>query len=301
MRSNKTIKPSGILALSLLMLLAAVATEALAQPKTKPAAVVAEPEPELAEPKKAGTRSKRARPDEDQPSVNIEYRGVLQDETGSPLSGVFPLEFKLHRHHMGAESIWSERHFVAVVDGRYVVPLGGRKPLRPSLLEGDRWMAVELVGEGEILRDRLVIQLADPSSPGGLRTISPASAQDGAGGAAGGRVTFAEVAERATIAERARIADSAEALGELTVDEIEKMSNLALERLGEHLSDPNAHQGAGRSGGGVGTERRTMEPAGGRGGVPYDIRCPPGHVVTGIEGRAGRVLDSLQIVCSPLK
>jgi hypothetical protein len=48
-------------------------------------------------------------------------------------------------------------------------------------------------------------------------------------------------------------------------------------------------------------ERRVMESIGGQGGGPYDVRCPPGFVVTGIEGAAGRVIDSIRIVCSPMQ
>lgn len=226
--------------------------------------------------------------------VKILYRGQLQDGEGLAISGVFPLRFKLYEHHMATEASWQEDHFIAVVDGRYNIELGLRETLTPTLLEGDRWMGVELAEEGEILRDRLIISLVDPTQPGGVRTLRPTTA------GAAANSTFAEVAERANFADQAAKAEQAEKIGSLDAEAIEKLSNLALERLGEHILDPDAHQGGGGKRG-VSTERRTMDSVGGRGGEPYDVRCPPGFVVTGIEGRAGRVLDSLRIVCSPIQ
>jgi hypothetical protein len=236
-----------------------------------------------------GAAERPARGPDDTRRVKVEYRGLLQDENDQPISGVFALDFKIYDRSISATPLWSERHFVAVVSGEYLAPLGAHRPLNTSHVDGERWIGIELVGEGEILRDRLVIR--EPSV-----TIPVATAGSGA------RVAFSDVADRALEADRARVAESAERLGNLSLTEIERLSNLALERLGEHIADPNAHQGgAGRPGGALGTERRVMEIVGGRGGTPFDVRCPRGFVVTGIEGSAGRVVDGIRIVCSPLQ
>ncbi|TXD37581.1 hypothetical protein FRC98_07780 [Lujinxingia vulgaris] len=223
---------------------------------------------------------RRALPD----AVEIRYRGLLQDESGAPISGVFPLEFHLYRDGMAAEPMWTERHYVSVIEGRYQVPLGSQETLRAREVDGQRWLGVVLVGEGELLRDRITI--ARPGRPG-----------EEAG--ADSRITRAEVADRAIEAERAVIAESADALGELTVEEIERLSNLALERLGQHIADPNAHEASARYK--IGSNSQVLDGAGGRGGTHFSLKCPPGHVVTGLEGRAGRMLDYVTAICSPLQ
>jgi hypothetical protein len=219
----------------------------------------------------------RARAQVTSDSVEVVYRGLLQDERGQPVSAVLPLTFRLYRTSMSAEPVWTEEHFVSIIDGRYQVSLGRQTPLQEQLLVGERWLGVELTGEGEILRDQITI-----TRPG--QTRSPNSGNgDGV----------------ATVAERALVADNALALDGITAEDIEELANLALLRLGEHMADPNAHSASARYR--IGSERVVPTGAGGAGGTPFDVRCPPGHVVTGIEGRAGRLLDYMTVVCSPLE
>ena len=219
-------------------------------------------------------------------SVVVIYRGVLESDRGQPVSGVFPLSFRLYRGSMSADPLWQEQHFVSVVDGRYQVELGRQAALREHLLHGQRWIGIHLGDETEILRDELSI--SRPGEDGDVESPS-----------ASGRLSYADVAERATEAERARVADNALALDGMTAEEIEAMAEVALTRLGEHIADPNAHQAV--AGPRIGRTRRVMdESAGGSGGSPYDIRCPENHVVTGISGNAGRVVDRVTVICSPL-
>lgn len=213
-------------------------------------------------------------------TVEVLYRGMLQDVDGDPISGLFPLTFKLYRGSMSAEPVWQESHFVSVVDGRYQVSLGRQTPLREHIVTGERWVGIELGGEGEILRDRILVE-------------RPEGAGSADAPAAGQQISHADLAERA------RIADNALALDGMSADDIEELSNLALRRLGEHMADPNAHSATARYR--IGSERRVMDRAGGSGGTPYSIRCPAGYIVTGIEGSAGRLLDSITVVCSPLQ
>lgn len=211
--------------------------------------------------------------------VVVIYRGTLQNEAGDPISGVFPLTFKLYRGSMSAEPMWSETHFVAAVDGRYQVPLGHRTALGEHLLRGERWVGIELDSETEILRDRITIDGLDDGDDDGQP---------------GDRVSHADVAERSIMA------DDALALDGMSAEDIEDMANLPMRRLGEHIADPDAHDAV--SGPKIGSPSRAAdEQAGGSGGSPYDIRCPDGHVVTGITGGAGRLVDSVTIVCSPLE
>jgi hypothetical protein len=84
----------------------------------------------------------------------------------------------------------------------------------------------------------------------------------------------------------------------MSAEKVQELSNLALERLGEHIADPNAHEA---SGGGLGDQRRVLDSVGGPGGSSYEKTCPPGWVVVGITGGEGRVVDSLAVICKPLK
>src|SRR5690554_2752496 len=68
--------------------------------------------------------------------IKILYNGHLQDGHGDPISGIFPLTFKLYKHQLAAEPIWQEKHFVAVVDGQYRLELGTNDVLEQSQLEG---------------------------------------------------------------------------------------------------------------------------------------------------------------------
>ena len=221
-------------------------------------------------------------------NIVVIYRGTLESDSGTLVSGVFPLTFKLYRGSMSADPIWSERHFVSVVDGRYQLALGHKSALREHLLHGERWLGITVDDENEILRDRITVERPDGDD------------QQAGDRPSGSRITHADVAERATEAERARVAENALALDGMTAQEIEDKADLAMKRLGEHIADPSAHQAV--TGPTVGGTYRVMdESAGGSGGTPYDIRCPENHVVTGIEGGAGRVVDRVTVICSPLE
>ncbi|MFU8806191.1 MAG: hypothetical protein ACNA8W_20435 [Bradymonadaceae bacterium] len=293
MRSKKTLPIAGFFVVALLFGGAwaqdAPSAEKGTTEKARQKADSSEPRRQRAKP--SNTKAAPA-PALEARKVRVEYQGLLQDENDQPISGVFALDFKIYDRSLAATPLWSERHFVAVVGGEYVAPLGTYRPLISTHIEGERWIGIELVGEGEILRDNLMVH--EPTTP--------LPAQVAGRGSPGARVTFSDVADRAIEADRARVAESAEKLGDMSLEEIERLSNLALERLGEHISDPDAHSAMGRSGrSGVGTERRVMELIGGRGGAAYDVRCPPGFVVTGVEGTAGRVVDNFRLVCSPLQ
>jgi hypothetical protein len=233
----------------------------------------------------------------------VDYRGQLQDGQGEPISGVFHVAFKLYKGRNTAEPLWSERQYVAVTEGTYVVPLGSERELTRTDISGERWIGVELVGEGEILRDRFKFE----------NTRRAGGGSGGSGGKFGvsketkkliekaknsKSVAFADVAERAISADKAKVAERAEKIGSMSADKIKRLSNLALERLGEHIADPNAHKAAGSK---LGDRRRVMDRVGGTGGASYTSTCPEGYVVTGIRGGAGRVLDSIRIICQPLQ
>ena len=51
----------------------------------------------------------------------------------------------------------------------------------------------------------------------------------------------------------------------------------------------------------ISSSKRYTGSAGGEGGVTYELKCPKGHVVTGVRGGSGIYLDSIQLICSPLE
>lgn len=51
----------------------------------------------------------------------------------------------------------------------------------------------------------------------------------------------------------------------------------------------------------VGGTAHFTSAVGGGEGTPFRLTCPPGFVATGIKGKAGETITSLQLVCSPLE
>lgn len=241
--------------------------------------------------------------DRDDQKILVDYEGQLQDADGNPISGVFPLKFNIYTDSKAAEALWSERQYVAVVDGTYKVPLGRKSTLNRENVSGNRWIGVELVGEGEILRDKLRLQEsqiaandAEGDSGTGVDTSKTRELLEKA--RKSDQIAFADIAERAVGADKAKHAETADKVGSMTAKEIERLSNLALERLGEHIADPKAHKA---SGGKLGDRERVMNSVGGPGGNSYERHCPPGFVVTGIKGGSGRVVDSISIICQRIQ
>ncbi|MFB6372526.1 MAG: hypothetical protein ABEN55_05335 [Bradymonadaceae bacterium] len=236
--------------------------------------------------------------------ILVDYRGKLQNSSGKPISGIFHLEFNVYDSEKASKAAWSERQYVAVADGSYKVPLGRNADLTHETIEGSPWVGIELVGEGEILRDRLQItqsQVAAKQPAGDSGTAPPDNSKTKKlvkKARNTDKMAFADVAERAVTADKAKRAVTADKIGSMSAQEIEHLSNLAMERLGEHIADPNAHEA---SGGKIGDKRRVLNSIGGPGGSSYETMCPPGYVVTGITGGAGRVVDSLALICQPLK
>lgn len=225
----------------------------------------------------------------------VDYQGRIEDGKGRPISGVFELVFKLYDTKDGSDPLWSESRHVAVVDGKYTIPLGRSTDLTDAQVDEASWIGVELGGQGEILRDRFEVETGAKARAAKRksqieRLIEKAKSDE--------QMAFADVARHAVSADRAEVAATAEKIGSLTADEIETRSQRALERLADHKTDPDAH---GASGGKLGDRTRVMDSIGGPGGGSYRSTCPDGWVVAGIQGGAGRVVDSISIVCKRLE
>jgi hypothetical protein len=235
----------------------------------------------------------------------VDYTGKLQDEKAKPVSGVFHLDFKLYDGEQTANPTWSERKYVAVVDGSYTVPLGSGSTLQRSAIPENAWIGVDLVGEGQLIRDRFQIDRpqADTSSSGqpgaSAMKVSDETRKLLEDARSNKQIAFADVAERAVSADHAEVAERANKIGELTASDLEKKSQVALDRLGEHIVDPDAHDATG--GLRLDDKRAVQKRVGGSGGGSYQVNCPPGQVVTGIKGGAGRLVDSIRLICQKLR
>ena len=206
----------------------------------------------------------------------VDYEGKLQDANRKPIGGIFPLSFALHRNARKGRSLWKEEHFVAIDEGRYEVRLGSRTPIPSGLDVSKLYLSVSVSGGDEIVRERLTTEGAKraekPSEKGEKRGRS--------GGDSKGVVEYAETAGLAYEAEHAKVAD--------------RVGDWGQAELEDHLKNISGKVR-------ISSSKRYTGSAGGEGGVTYELKCPKGHVVTGVRGGSGIYLDSIQLICSPLE
>lgn len=210
------------------------------------------------------------------------YSGRLLDERGGPIGGVFPLTFAFYNRSRGGKALWSEDHFVAVDNGRYVVELGRTRAIPHAVGLDQLYVGVRITGGPELVRERFEAEGESPEEV--IRSRNAAQDTQATQKAQGGVVDYAEKAGFAYVAEKA---DNAVRLDGLTLDQLKK-------QLGE---------GGGEGGGKItlGSNTFNAPSAGGEGGTPYNQLCPDGYVVTGLRGGSGLYVDRVAIICSPLE
>lgn len=205
----------------------------------------------------------------------VTYKGRMVDEAGKPVSGIFPLTFKLFKGVKSKKAIWTESMWVAVDRGIYTVQLGEEKnlPDREDLTK--LVLGVEIKGIGEVTREPFLSQ--GPIGP--VSRPAPADSPK-----SGGSAKFADTAGYAVEAEHAKNAD--------------RIQNLSIDDITRKVIEEGGGGGKVR----IGKTRRYGARVGGSGGTSeYNETCPRGYVMTGIRGGAGIYLDSIQIVCSPIE
>jgi hypothetical protein len=83
----------------------------------------------------------------------INYQGMLTDGSGTPLSGLHDIVFKIYNAELGGTEKWSEtQSSVSVANGLFNVILGSSSPLDLDFSEG-YWL--EITVDGETMPDRL--------------------------------------------------------------------------------------------------------------------------------------------------
>jgi len=219
------------------------------------------------------------------------YKGKLVDEASKPISGIFPMTFQLFPGLKARKAVWTETLWVAVDRGIYTVHLGSTRPL-PARGDLEKMvLAVNIKGVGELVREPFVpsdvkppvLAAGAPHPPVATAPAAPAPTPARAGGA-----KFADTAGFAVEADHAKNSDR---LMNLTVDDIVRRA---------------AEEGGGSAGGGakgrLGGAKRYGGRVGGTGGTSeYNESCPKGYVMTGIRGAYGQMIDSIQIICSPIE
>lgn len=216
---------------------------------------------------------------EGQPGA-VAYKGKMVDEAGKPVSGIFPITFKIYSSETSKKPTWSETLWVAVDRGAYTVRLGDRKPL-PSGERSRSYLGVDIRGIGEVVREPLATGRAPAAATGG--GTGPAKHAGG--------TRYADTAGYAVESDHAKNAD--------------RIQNMTFEDLARRLAEEGGGPRPAAAGGGgvkIGTARRLGARIGGPGGTSeYNETCPKGYVMVGIKGGAGMYLDSVQIVCAPLE
>ncbi len=249
--------------------------------------------------------------------VEIEYDGRLLDEKRKPIAGIFPLEFMIYREQGADRPIWRETHWVAVSGGRYKVRLGSSNRIRADLSRDGKplFLGVNLKNGAELTRETISLPKADvpaPASPAKVTEVSPGKAApekndpvekkpapvaDKAADKDDDKPQYkteASFAELAEYAKRAGVAENAEKVGGKSIEELEA----EIEKLRTLIAEMRTDKGGGVT---VGSDTTVMPRVGGTGGTAYVRECPPGHVVTGIRGTGGALIDSIQLICSPLR
>ncbi|MFO0749166.1 MAG: hypothetical protein U1F43_26410, partial [Myxococcota bacterium] len=51
----------------------------------------------------------------------------------------------------------------------------------------------------------------------------------------------------------------------------------------------------------IGSAQRFTEKVGGQGGTAYNLQCPPGYAVTGIQGTYESYVNAITLICTPLE
>jgi hypothetical protein len=215
-----------------------------------------------------------------QAGFEVDYRGEIVDEAGTPISGVFSLSFKLYEEGED-DALWEEHHHVSVYEGSYDIVLGQLNPMDDERRGETVQIAVEVADIGEFTRHDLLL------TPSVTQTREEVLAELD--------VIFADLADRSLYAVQAEEADDCTRIGGRTLEELDRYEELIGE-ITELRTEVDAMTGAA-----LGSRTTTLERIGGAGGNSYSRTCPPGHVVTGVRGGAGALIDSIELICSPLR
>ncbi len=211
----------------------------------------------------------------------VTYDGQMIGPDNSPVSGIYQLQFSLHRSEKARNSIWKEKHEVAVTNGFYRISLGALKPIPKRFKLEQLYLSVAMVDGPELVREPLkpLIQSAAQQSKARREPTKPATKRTP-------RTDFVAEADRAEFANEAEVAANATRLEGKTLDEVVRYVKTSI-------------------GGRTVLVSKSLELSGHAGGVggkkPFEVMCPRGYVAVGVQGRAGRFIDGFELICASLK
>lgn len=203
----------------------------------------------------------------------LQFESMLRDEDQKPVSGIFPMQFELHKPK-AKNAFWKEKHWVAIDNGHYTMQLGLTTSLPKGLDPKTAIIAVSIVGVGKILEEPLA----------GDASLAEVEESRGAVGAGGKRIVpYAEKSGFAYESERSTVADR---LGQWTAKTLQEALDALEKRKVKVKPSKSTHM---------------LTSVGGAGGTPFEAICPSGMVAVGIRGGAGIYIDNMQVVCAPLE
>lgn len=220
----------------------------------------------------------------------VEYSGRMVDENGRPVSGVYPISFKLFGGTKSSRLVWSDRMWVSVVDGAYSVGIGASKLLPRNQDFTKLTLVVEIKGV-ELSRQPFMDAKTAAKVAADMEkksaTVADVKLMEGKEHVPASNTGSVKYADSAGYAVSAEHANNCDRLQNFTADDLVK----------KVLEEGGGGQGPVA----IGRTRRYGDRVGGPGGdIEYNEVCPKGYVMVGVRGGAGKFLDSIQIVCAPL-
>ncbi len=81
----------------------------------------------------------------------ISYQGVLNDDSGQPMSTTVNMTFAIYNAETGGTPLWNETQSVQVENGVFDVMLGAVQPLKPSIFSRDvLYLGIQIGADSEM-------------------------------------------------------------------------------------------------------------------------------------------------------
>lgn len=219
-------------------------------------------------------------PGGDEELMRAAYTGELLDDAYRPISGVFPLTFRLYRSRSAETPVWTEEQYVAVLEGMYDVQLGRNEGIPAGWAGEERVLEVAL-GDTVLASQTLLLWAWSPEQEAPMPTIR--------------REPFIELAGQAIEADTAAMARNCRRLSGESASALDHYDELRgqLDEVRRRLDRPAGDR--------IGDDDVVLPRIGGAGGNRYERNCPPGFVMTGARGGAGNLIDGFRIICTQLE
>jgi hypothetical protein len=141
----------------------------------------------------------------------VHFQGMLEDEFGVPLQGIYSVTFSIYDQESGGSALWSETRDVDCNDGLFSIVLGENMPVSLDF-DTQYWLASRVNGDTEMVPRFALTSVpyafwscvADSASRAGFAAQSDSALSS----AHAGYAAFADSAQNADHADHATMADS---------------------------------------------------------------------------------------------